>query len=482
MPRFNDYPLRASKVAVIGLDCVPAGLVLDELASDLPVLSGLARNGFAGVLKSITPPITVPAWSCMLSGYDPGQLGIYGFRNRVDYSYDALAIADSSSVKVPRVWDHLGWAGKQNILLGVPQTYPPSKVHGLLVSDFLAPDKKTRFTHPAWLQGRLDEWAGGDYLLDVPGFRGRDKASILADIHAMTGARFKVAERLLDEPWDLFMLGEMGPDRLHHAFWRYHDPSHRLHEPGSPFVTALHKYYQRLDSLIGKFIDRLPNDTLILVVSDHGAQAMQGGLAINQWLINEGYLVLKDTTASGELKPDMVDWPRSKVWSSGGYYARVFLNIAGREPQGVVPPSQVDALKAELRAKLSALPDHQGRLLGNQVFKPEELYQEVRGIPPDLILLPGGLAWRALGSVGLESIYTFSNDTGPDDANHHPDGLVIAALKGKRLPAPPEGRRLGRPADIRQIAPTILAALGVTPQPSLPVGRINPWSMEEDHP
>lgn len=478
MPRLKDYPLRSSKVAVIGLDCAPAGLVLDELAADMPVLSGLANSGLAGVLKSIMPPITVPAWSCMLSGRDPGELGIYGFRNRMDYSYDALAVADAGAVKAPRVWDHLGQAGKRSILLGVPQTYPPPHVHGLVVSDFLTPDKNASFTHPDWLKERLDEWAGGDYMLDVPGFRGRDKARILADIHAMTGARFKVAERLLDEPWDFFMLVEMGPDRLHHAFWRYHDTSHRLHEADSPFVTAVRKYYQRLDGIIGQFIDRLPDGTLILVVSDHGAQAMQGGLAINQWLINEGYLVLKKTNASGELKPLMVDWSRSKVWSSGGYYARVFLNIAGREPQGMVRPEDAAALKNELRAKLTALRDHRSRPLGNQVFAPEELYREVNGIPPDLILLPGGLSWRAVGSVGLDSIYTMSNDTGPDDANHHPDGLVVAALKGGGLPAPTQGGRLVQPADIRQIAPTVLAAMGVEPISALDVVPINPWQGE----
>lgn len=476
MPRLSDYPLRASKVAVIGLDCAPAGLVLDELAAQLPVLSGLAQSGFAGVLKSITPPITVPAWSCMLSGHDPGELGIYGFRNRVDYSYNALAVADSSAVKVPRVWDHLGRAGKQSILLGVPQTYPPPEVHGLVVSDFLTPDKSASYTRPAWLQERLDEWAGGEYLLDVSGFRGRDKARILADIHGMTGARFRVAGRLLQEQWDFFMMVEMGPDRLHHAFWRYHDSGHRLHEPDSPFVTAVRKYYQRLDSLIGEFIDKLPNDTLILVVSDHGAQAMQGGLAINQWLVNQGYLVLKGPLANGDLEPHMVDWPHSKAWSSGGYYARIFINVAGREPQGAVQPEKVEALKVELRTRLTAMPDPLGQPLGNQVFTPEELYREVNGIAPDLILLPGGLSWRAIGSVGLESIYTLSNDTGPDDANHHPDGLLIVSRKGKRLPAPPEGRRLGRSTDIMQMAPSILAAMGI--EPDTPLGPINPWQSD----
>ncbi|KMY69075.1 hypothetical protein AAU61_06000 [Desulfocarbo indianensis] len=471
----GDYPLRAAKVAVIGLDCVPASLALDELGPELPVLRGLAQSGVAGVLRSITPPITVPAWSCMLSGRDPGELGIYGFRNRRDYSYGSLAVADSGMVKAPRVWDYLGRAGKTSILLGVPQTYPPPPVKGLLVGCFLAPGKDAAFTHPARLRERLDAWAGGEYLLDVAGFRAGDKARILGDIHAMTGARFKLAQRLLEEPWDFFMMVEMGPDRLHHAFWRYHDPGHRLHEPDSPFVTALRKYYRRLDGLIGGLVERLPEGTLILVVSDHGAQAMRGGLAINQWLVNQGYLTLKDASASGGLEPAMVDWPRSRAWSSGGYYARIFLNIKGREPQGAVPPEGAGELKAELVAKLEALPGPDGAPLGNRVFRPEELYRRVEGVPPDLILLPGGLRWRAVGAVGLPGIYTQGNDTGPDDANHHPDGLVIAALKGRPLPAPPGGRRLTRPAHICQIAPTILAALGLPPGDDLARGPLDPW-------
>lgn len=112
------------KVAVIGLDCATPQLVFDQFRGQMPNISRLMDQGLWGSLESVNPPITVPAWACMMSGYDPGQLGIYGFRNRKDYSYNGYSIANASAIKVDRVWDVLSRAGKQVILLGVPQTYP----------------------------------------------------------------------------------------------------------------------------------------------------------------------------------------------------------------------------------------------------------------------------------------------------------------------------------------------------------------------
>src|SRR6266516_4202531 len=131
------------RLVIIGLDCAEHSLVFERWHDDLPNLARLMQQGSYGTLESCIPAITVPAWSCMMSGRDPGELGIYGFRNRKDYSYDGLTIASSRSVTVDRVWDVLGRAGKRVIVLGVPQTYPPFAVNGDLVSCFLTPDPRT---------------------------------------------------------------------------------------------------------------------------------------------------------------------------------------------------------------------------------------------------------------------------------------------------------------------------------------------------
>ena len=115
-----------------------------------------------------------------MSGRDPGELGIYGFRNRGDRSYQRMVVANSLAVKVPRLWDILGENGWKVAILGVPGTYPPPQVNGVLASCFLAPDTHSQYTFPAELADQISEWVG-DYLLDVPDFRSEEKARILRD-------------------------------------------------------------------------------------------------------------------------------------------------------------------------------------------------------------------------------------------------------------------------------------------------------------
>src|SRR5918996_1454174 len=108
------------RVAVIGLDCGTPALLFDRMADEVPNISKLLQGSMYGDLESITPPITVPAWACAMTGKTPGQLGIYGFRNRKDHSYEGLSIATSEAVREPAVWDLLGQAGKKSLLIGVP--------------------------------------------------------------------------------------------------------------------------------------------------------------------------------------------------------------------------------------------------------------------------------------------------------------------------------------------------------------------------
>ena len=99
---------------------------------------------------------------------------------------------------------------------------------------------------------------------------------------------------------------------------------------------------------------------------------------------------------------------------------------------GIVPPSEVESLIAELDRKIRAIPRPDGTPMQTQVFRPQEIYKTVRGIAPDMMVYFDDLFWRAVGTVGYESIYTYENDTGPDDANHAQHGIFIEALGGKK--------------------------------------------------
>ncbi|HEY3245546.1 MAG TPA: alkaline phosphatase family protein [Phycisphaerae bacterium] len=450
------------KVAIFGLDCAEPSLVFDRWLDDLPTIRALVRRGTYGTLESCIPPITVPAWSCMAASADPGKLGIYGFRNRADHSYEKLSIATSLAVKEPRIWDILTQHGRSSVIVGVPGTYPITRsLNGCLVTSFLTPDTKAEYTWPKELKDEIAALVG-EYMFDVKGFRTDDKTWLLEQIYEMTRRRFKVVRHLLEtRSWDLFWMVEMGVDRIHHGFWSCMDPQHHRHDPDNHFTRAIHDYYVYLDSEIARTLELMDlNGTAVWLVSDHGAKCMAGGFCFNQWLLNEGYLVLKPgalANARGVTKfdPGLVDWSRTTAWGDGGYYARCFLNVQGREPEGIVPPKRYEALRRALIAKLEALPDDRGQPMGTRAYRPEDLYAVANGVPPDLIVILGDLRWRSVGSLGHPSLYTFENDTGPDDANHAQFGLYAVAH-----PSLPARGRVDGPT-LYDVAPTILKLLGL---------------------
>ncbi|HLZ08583.1 MAG TPA: alkaline phosphatase family protein, partial [Chloroflexota bacterium] len=274
------------RVLVIGLDCAEPSLVFDRWKNDLPTLSRLAGTGVYGQLESCHPPITVPAWSSMLTSRDPGQLGFYGFRNRADHSYDKLTVANGTAVHFPRVWDTLSEAGKQCVVVGVPQTYPVRPVNGNLISCFLTPPNAEQWTYPKSLAAEVTGVLDGEpYEFDVKNFRTDDRAWLLDAIYEMTRKRWRVLNHLIEtKPWDFFMTVEMGTDRIHHGFWSMMDSEHFRYVPGNEFENAIHDYYVFLDGEIARLLEKVGDETIVVVVSDHGIKRMDGGFCVNQWL------------------------------------------------------------------------------------------------------------------------------------------------------------------------------------------------------
>ena len=177
------------KLLIIGLDCMTPQLV-EEWKDDLPTLSTLMDGGTYRPLFSTIPPITVPAWMAMMTSKDGGQLGMYGFRNRKDYGYEALYTVNSNNVKEKTLWNLLSQNRKSSLIWGVPLTYPAKALNGMMVCSFLTPDKSTQWTYPAEVApeirtalvcGCIGEGPGIEFLgwlaeLDLP-----DPEAVLAD-------------------------------------------------------------------------------------------------------------------------------------------------------------------------------------------------------------------------------------------------------------------------------------------------------------
>jgi predicted AlkP superfamily phosphohydrolase/phosphomutase len=185
---------------------------------------------------------------------------------------------------------------------------------------------------------------------------------------------------------------------------------------------------------------------------------MDGGIRVNEWLRREGLLATRREPEGRTSLSDVgIDWSHTTAWGEGGYYSRIFLNVAGREPEGTIAPEDYERVRADLARRLEAIPDERGTPIPTKVFFPDEVYPAVNGVAPDLIVHFGDLLWRSVGTVGGdEGIHTFENDTGPDDANHAQDGLLVLVAPGVE-----PGRREGM--HLLDVAPTVLDLLGLEP-------------------
>jgi predicted AlkP superfamily phosphohydrolase/phosphomutase len=460
------------KLLVVGLDCATPELFFDRHLGNIPAIKQLQAAGYRARLRSSDPPITIPAWACMATGKTPGQLGVYGFRHLQKGTYDKTWVANSTSIRGTPVWETLGDNGFTSIVVGVPPTYPVRPFNGNLISCFITPSVENEFTNPPELkQEILDRF--GSYTFDVP-FRIDDKADLFTGLLQMTKDRHEVIKYLLEnKEWDLCWFVEIGLDRMHHAFWKYFDETRDDFSPGTPYQHYIDEYEQLLDCNFKELVGLVPEDTRIIVVSDHGAQSMDGCLCVNEWLVQEDLLHVNSYPPAGETVPPEkmdVDWASTTAIGWGGYYARIFMNVAGREPEGIIPLEDYETARAELRERIEAMAGPDGTPLGNKTFTADELYPEGHvGDEPDLFVYFADLRWRSAGTFGHPGLFLKENDTGPDDAVHAKEGLFISATKHQFDEAANEDAELDarlassaiQQVSIYDIYPTILTHFGL---------------------
>jgi predicted AlkP superfamily phosphohydrolase/phosphomutase len=147
-------------------------------------------------------------------------------------------------------------------------------------------------------------------------------------------------------------------DRVQHMFWRYLDDDHPAARdiPKDQQPQVIQKLYERMDALVGRVMSKVDNETMLLVISDHGFQSFNREMNLNAWLHQNGYLALKaGKTESGDWFED-VDWSRTRAYTMG--LNGLYLNIKGREREGIVNAGkEAETLKDELREKLNGLID-----------------------------------------------------------------------------------------------------------------------------
>src|ERR1017187_5659989 len=185
-------------------------------------------------------------------------------------------------------------------------------------------------------------------------------------------------------------------DRVQHMFWRYLEEDHPAARdvPHSQHPKVIEDLYQRMDRLIGRVMEKIDDDTLLMVISDHGFKSFNRCMNLNAWLHQNGYLTLKDgKTESGDWFED-VDWSRTRAYTMG--LNGLYVNIKGREKQGIVDSTEVDALKDELREKLDQLIDPSSGKVGvTGVFVTDEFYRGPYSENAPDLLVGYGAGYRA---------------------------------------------------------------------------------------
>ncbi|MBX3178878.1 MAG: alkaline phosphatase family protein [Candidatus Hydrogenedentes bacterium] len=374
-----------ARFLLIGLDGAEPSLLGPWMdAGHLPHLAALRARGTFMPLSSTRPPVTFPAWTTCVTGVNPGRHGIFDFTEMQPGSY-AIRFVNRGRRAAPAIWNLLDDAGLRSCVLGVPGTYPPEPINGVMVSGFDSPVAtavERSFVYPPSRYTAVRDWRFADFQEhDIgPGWH----ADALARLLAGADRKAAIAEGLLrEEAWDFFMAVFGEADTVSHHFWLFHDPQSPRHRPG--FETAIRQVYERLDAAVGRLVAAAGEDVVVGVVSDHGFGGAGTGVAhLNNWLAEHGYLAWKPggrdsllKRAALSLTPERwrgglfrrfgglaaraesrsrfgrIDWRHTTAWSEElNYFPSIRVNLAGREPLGQVPRAEYDAFVARLCAAL----------------------------------------------------------------------------------------------------------------------------------
>jgi predicted AlkP superfamily phosphohydrolase/phosphomutase len=290
-----------------------------------------------------------------------------------------------------------------------------------------------------------------------------DEAAFLDQCHQVVQERERMMIHELERLKEgfFFVLFDT-PDRLQHMFWRFVEPDHpAAHHPAKgDWRHAIDEHYRQCDQIVGRALEYADDRTLLMVLSDHGFGSFRRGLNLNSWLREEGLLTQRGDKGSsdsgGEFFPG-VDWTHTRAYSLG--LAGIYLNIAGREGQGIVPQGEAAALRRQIAERLSGLVDPgTGEVAVRSALPREAVYAGpyVEEAPDVIVNFARGyrMSWAtALGGVPRE---LWEENDRRWSGDHIVDPELVPGVIFMNQPSRNEAPRLF------DMAPTILSALGVS--------------------
>jgi len=504
------------KVCVIALDGATLELITPWTeAGHLPNLKKLIDGGASGELETTFPPLTGPAWTSFMTGKTPSNHSVQEFFRRKPDTYRQI-LNSRYDIDGQSIWRLLSDAGKKVVVMGVPLCYPPEAVNGSLITGLLTPSQSRDFTYPLTLLEELEDELGEYRLRHDEKYRKSDPQPFIQEQHEILANNTEAALYLIqNKEWDFFMVHFLGTDRIQHEFWHVMDKTHPQHDPKEleELGDVIFDFFKEVDVSVGKLTEALAQkeeDVTIMIMSDHGFGPIHKFVNMNTWLLNEGWLRLKPSagtlfrrlvfrcgfnysimaqwvlklgfgrkakTMGRGRREDLqrqlflslndVDWTKTRAYSIGNF-GQIYVNLKGREPDGVVEPgAEYDAVVAEITEKLKALKDPEnGEQIVAQVFRREELYEGIYAEDaPDVMFFTKEMLYKPMGLSDFSSPNLLDPVYGT--TGHHRSNGTFICYNPDLVPS---GQKV-EGSYIYDLAPTILHLMG-NPVPQEMDGRV----------
>lgn len=491
----------AKRIWVIGLDGATYDLLqpwIDD--GHMPILARLQAEGSWGPLRTVIPPITAPAWTSFKTGMNPGRHGIFEFMYRQEAKY-SLTPVNARRCAARSLWDWLSDEGKRVAVVNVPMTYPPHPVNGVMVTGLFTPRAgdqwQVDFTYPPELRDELRQHFP-DYIIHPTQVYARGRMDeMLEELRQELEVRTAAFLRMIQqEDPDFAMVVYNGTDKIQHALWHCLDLQHPFHDAkeAAQYSPELQRYFEAVDATLGRLLDAAGDNTHVMLMSDHGMGPIYRFIYLNNWLWQQGFLKLKGDPVTllkrlafrlgltpinaynvlvklglarlrtqVDFKPrerllarfflslENVDWSRTQAYSLGNI-GQIYLNVRGREPQGIVERGEeYQAVREKIIERLLAWHDPEtGRQIVTEIYRREEVYAgPYTDEGADIVMLPHGLEYQAAGTSAFMQNGVIGLPRG-NSGGHRMNGIWL--LRGAGVQ---KGHKLEN-AQIIDLAPTLL--------------------------
>ena len=415
----------------------------------LPNLQALIDRGQKGVLRSTVPTHSWAAWPSFLTGVDPADHGVYDILETVPGTHKQYPVT-YKSIKERTFVEDLSAAGKVGVYADVPLLFPPPDINGKIAAGGVLPKGRT-YTQPADLAEQLEK-AGVPWVINGMSwttYRNRPE-QYLDEALEITGKRIRATEWLMDNSdWDLMASVWVSVDRTQHALSNYVAPDHPDTEKNreTPIGWKVRDVYAQLDDAIGSFVSRTRPDDLVLFISDHGFQSVTRTIHMDHLLKKFGFLEFSASNVvfgpmqwgpvrkfarkaydmlglHGKVSlPQSVNWSKTKAFTTIRSTGEgVSINLAGREPDGIVDPADFEKVRDQVMDALSSFVDPKtGRKPVKAIYRREEIFKGKHAdTAPDILMEPAEQYSLTHAKTALEDADWISGD-------HRLEGVIVAA-------------------------------------------------------